>query len=115
MNYIFIVFSADAQFSCHTPVFDVAFAHSLELEKPALQHQISVLQRSAGKRPKLILLDRLLWAGLSRVWSDGRSALAIVQPDTVIAWHRKGFRLLWCGRFGGANRQDLRFRLKSAT
>jgi hypothetical protein len=67
----------------------------LELENLALRHQIGVLQRSARKRPKLILLDRLLWAGLSRFWSDWRSALAIVQPETVIAWHRRGFGLFW--------------------
>jgi putative transposase len=36
-----------------------------------------------------------LWVWLSRVWSDWRSALAIVQPETVIAWHRAGFRLFW--------------------
>jgi hypothetical protein len=59
------------------------------------RHQIGVLQRSARKRPKLILLDRLLWAALSRVWSEWRSALAIVQPETVVAWHRRGFRLFW--------------------
>ena len=41
---------------------------ALELENLALRHQIGVLQRSARKRPKLILLDRLLWAALSRVW-----------------------------------------------
>ena len=68
---------------------------ALGLENLALRHQIGVLQRSAIKRPKLILLDRLLWAGLSRVWSDWRSALAIVQPETVIAWHRRSFRLFW--------------------
>ena len=67
----------------------------LELENLALRHQIGVLQRSARKRPKLILVDRLLWAWLSRVWRDWRSALAIVQPETVIAWHRRGFGLLW--------------------
>jgi hypothetical protein len=37
----------------------------------------------------------MLWAWLSRVWSDWRSALVIVKPETVIAWHRKGFRLFW--------------------
>ena len=68
---------------------------ALELENLALRHQIGVLQRSARKRPQLILLDRLLWAALSRVWSDWRSALAIVQPETVVAWHRRGFRLFW--------------------
>jgi putative transposase len=68
---------------------------ALEQENLALRHQIGVLQRSARKRPKLILLDRLLWAALSRVWSEWRSALAIVQPETVVAWHRRGFRLFW--------------------
>ena len=68
---------------------------ALGLENLALRHQIGVLQRSAQKRPKLILLDRLLWAWLSRVWSDWRSALAIVRPETVLAWHRRGFGLFW--------------------
>ena len=68
---------------------------SLELENLALRHQIGVLQRSARKRPKLTPVDRLLWVLLSRIWSDWRSVLAIVQPDTVIGWHRKGFRLFW--------------------
>jgi transposase InsO family protein len=40
-------------------------------------------------------LDRLLWVWLSRVWSGWRSALAIVEPETVVAWHRKSFRLFW--------------------
>ena len=68
---------------------------ALELENLALRHQIGVLQRSAGKRTKLTPLDRLLWVWLSRIWSDWRSALAIVQPETVIAWHRRGFGLFW--------------------
>ncbi|MGB7847619.1 MAG: hypothetical protein WBL63_18555, partial [Candidatus Acidiferrum sp.] len=39
--------------------------------------------------------DRLLWICLSRFWRDWRSALAIVKPETVVAWHRAGFRLFW--------------------
>jgi hypothetical protein len=66
---------------------------ALQLENPALRHQIGVLQRSARKRPKLTCMDRLLWVCLSRLWRDWRSALAIVRPETVIAWHRAGFRL----------------------
>ena len=68
---------------------------TLELENLALRHQIGVLQRSARKRPRLTPGDRLLWVLLSRIWSDWRSMLTIVQPDTVVAWHRKGFRLFW--------------------
>src|ERR1700736_2527655 len=71
---------------------------ALGLENLALRHQISVLQRSASKRSKLTPLDRLLWAWLSRIWSDWRSALAIVKPETVIAWHRRRFRLFWAWR-----------------
>ena len=67
---------------------------ALQLENLALRHQIGVLQRSV-KRPKLAPVDRLLWAWLCAVWGGWRSALVIVKPDTVIAWHRKGFRLFW--------------------
>ena len=68
---------------------------ALQLENVALRHQIGVLQRSAKKRLPLNNADRLFWAGLSCVWADWRSALRIVKPDTVIAWHRKAFRKFW--------------------
>ena len=67
---------------------------ALRLEILALRHQLGVLQRSV-KKPKLTLADRFLWAWLCQRWSDWRSALVIVQPETVIGWHRKGFRLFW--------------------
>jgi len=67
----------------------------LALENLALRHQIGVLQRSARKRPKLTPADRLFWVGLSRIWSDWRSALAIVKPETVVTWHRAAFRRFW--------------------
>jgi len=69
---------------------------ALGLENLALRHQIGLLQRSASKRPKFPG-DRLLWICLSRLWCNWRSALAIVKPETVVAWHRAGFRLLWTG------------------
>src|ERR1700730_13308242 len=59
---------------------------ALRLENLALRHQIGVLQRSAGKRPRLTPADRLLWVWLSRIWRDWRGPLAIVKPETVIAW-----------------------------
>jgi hypothetical protein len=58
----------------------------------------SSAQRAATlvtRRPRLSRADRVLWAWLSRVWIDWREALVIVKPETVIAWHRKGFRLVW--------------------
>ncbi len=68
---------------------------ALQLENLALRHQIGVLLRSARKRPKLAPLDRLLWVWLSRIWRDWHSTLAIVKPETVLAWHRQGFRRFW--------------------
>ena len=68
---------------------------ALQVEILALRHQIGVLRRSAKKRPKLTVVDRLFWAWLSGAWADWRSALVLVKPETVIAWHRKGFRLFW--------------------
>jgi transposase InsO family protein len=47
------------------------------------------------KRPKLTASDRFLWAWLSSTWQDWRSALILVQPETVIGWHHKGFYLFW--------------------
>jgi hypothetical protein len=67
---------------------------ALQLEIVALRHQINVLRRSA-KRPKLTDADRVFWAWLSEVWSNWRTALVIVRPETVIAWHRRGFRWFW--------------------
>jgi putative transposase len=66
------------------------------VEFVALRLQVLVLQRS-GRAHKLRLraADRLLWVWLSRLWSGWRSALVIVKPETVIAWHRRGFRLYW--------------------
>jgi putative transposase len=68
---------------------------ALQLENLALRQQIGILQRSAKKRPKLTPADRLLWVALSHIWRDWRSALAIVKPETVVAWHRAGFRRFW--------------------
>jgi hypothetical protein len=44
-------------------------------------------------------MDRWLWVVLSHVWTEWRTALVIVKPETVI-WHRRGFRLWWLGRVG---------------
>src|SRR3954467_9095276 len=67
----------------------------LRLENLALRQHLPVLRRSAPKRLKLTPVDRLFWVGLRRVWADWKSALMIVQAETVAAWHRKGFRLFW--------------------
>jgi len=66
----------------------------LALENIALRHQLDVLQRNA-KRPQLRPSDRALWALLSRFLPKWRRHLTIVQPDTVVGWHRSGWRLYW--------------------
>ena len=67
---------------------------ALALENLALRHQLDVLKRNS-KRSHLTNRDRTLWVILSRIWSDWRKPLTLVQPDTVIRWHRRGFRLYW--------------------
>ena len=69
---------------------------ALQAEIIALRHQLLVLHRSnRHRRPHLKLFDRLLWVWLSQMWAGWPSVLLIVKPETVIAWHRKGFRLYW--------------------
>lgn len=68
---------------------------ALHLEVLALRHQLQVLQRSQPRRVRLANADRWLWAWLSRSWLAWRTALVIVRPETVIAWHRQGFCWFW--------------------
>ncbi len=69
---------------------------ALQAEILALRHQLLVLQRSRrGYKLRLSSADRVLWVWLSRLWTEWRSALIIVKPETVIAWQRQGFRLYW--------------------
>ena len=70
---------------------------AIALENLALRHQLAVLQRSVN-RPRLARWDRVLWVWLSRLWTDWRASLVIVQPATVLAWHRRGFQLYWWWR-----------------
>lgn len=63
---------------------------ALILENAALRHQIEVLQRNST-RPTLKWRDRAFWDILSCLWPDWRRALHVVQPETVIRWHRQGF------------------------
>ncbi len=67
---------------------------SLQLENLALRQQVAILKRER-RRPWLQTCDRLFWVILSRLWPRWREALVIVRPETVIGWHRKGFRAFW--------------------
>jgi hypothetical protein len=64
------------------------------LEVLALRQQVAVLKRKQ-LGPKLNRMDRLFWTALRHCWSRWTEVLVIVKPDTVIGWHRAGFRLYW--------------------
>ena len=71
-----------------------AAVREIALENLALRQQLTVFQRRCP-RPRLRKVDRLFWLCLSRTWKNWRRALIIVRPETVISWHRQGFRLFW--------------------
>ena len=68
---------------------------SLEAEIVALRHQLNVLRRKSTKRLAFSNFDRLIFAGLYGIAPNVLNALVIVKPETVIGWHRAGFRLFW--------------------
>ena len=67
---------------------------SLLLENLALRQQLAVLKRRYP-RPRLNLLDKLFWVAVRRSWSGWQQSLLVVTPETVVRWHRAGFRLYW--------------------
>src|ERR1700693_3577269 len=66
----------------------------LVLENLALRQQLTVLKRRRP-RPILGLFDKLFWVVARRIWSGWKQNLIIVTPETVVRWHRAGFRLYW--------------------
>jgi hypothetical protein len=60
----------------------------------ALRQQLATFTEK-GRRPRITPADRGFWVLLSQMWSGWKEALVVVQPDTVVRWHRKGFRLYW--------------------
>ncbi len=66
----------------------------LATENLALRQQLSVYHHSK-KRPKIRLRDKVFWIFISTFWNNWKNALIFVKPETVIGWHRKGFKLFW--------------------
>ena len=64
------------------------------LENAALRQQLTIYRRTP-KRTRLRSEDRLFWIALRRLWPQWTRPLIIVQPNTVIGWHRKGFQAMW--------------------
>src|SRR5262245_46053002 len=67
----------------------------LEAEILVLRQQVNVLRRQVPKRPVLTNIDRLVFVWLYRMFPSTVCALAIVRPQTIIRWHRLGFRAYW--------------------
>jgi hypothetical protein len=67
---------------------------ALVLENLALRQQLAAYERTC-KRPRLRTADRVFWVWLSKLWPKWSSVLLIVKPQTVIGWHRQGFKLYW--------------------
>ena len=70
---------------------------AVALEILALRQQLAALKRSV-KRPRLRASDRLFWMLLANVWRDWRRVLVLVQPATVVRWHREWLRRRWAAR-----------------
>ena len=66
----------------------------LLMENPALRQQLGVLKQR-HPQPRFAAPDKLFWVILQRIWPGWKRALIIVQPETVVRWHRTGFKLYW--------------------
>ena len=67
----------------------------LEAEIVMLRHQVNVLRRRVPSKPRLTVADRLIFVWLYRLFPSVLSALSAIEPETVLRWHRMGFRLYW--------------------
>src|SRR3989441_2997858 len=73
---------------CRRPHRDLA------LENLALRQQL-VVWKAREPRPRLTEMDRIFWVSLSKLWTSWRNSLRMVRPETVVGWHRQGFRRYW--------------------
>ena len=80
----------------------VAFARAavseraeLAAENVVLRQQLAVLTRPTRKRPRLRRCDQIFRVLIRRLWRRWDHHLAVVRPETVIRWHRQGWRLFW--------------------
>jgi transposase InsO family protein len=79
----------------HVVVSPLKTKARLEAEIIMLRHQLNVLGRRVPSKPKFTIVDRLLFIWLYRLFPTVLNAVAIAQPETIIRWHRTGFRLYW--------------------
>ena len=67
----------------------------LEAEVTVLRHQLNILRRRSPKRVRPNALDRAIFVWLYRLFPDIGNAVAIIRPETIVRWHRMGFRAYW--------------------
>jgi len=67
----------------------------LEAENLLLRHQLSIAWRRAPPRARLFGSDRVLLVWITRLWPSLLRAVQVVQPETVLRWHRAGFKMFW--------------------
>src|SRR5258708_7104540 len=68
---------------------------SLEAENLVLRQQVIVLSRKSASRVRLRNIDRLIFVRLCGCFPSILNAITVVKPETVIRWHRRGFRAYW--------------------
>ncbi|MGB8578122.1 MAG: integrase core domain-containing protein [Pseudolabrys sp.] len=68
----------------------------LEAENLFLRHQLNIALRQAPPRLRLRGSDRALLVGMTKLWPSLLSVTQVVQPETILRWHRKGFKAFWC-------------------
>lgn len=79
----------------------------LVAENLVLRHQLAVLTRPTRQRPRLRARDTAFWVLIRRLWRDWRGPLVLVRPETVVGWHRRGWRWFWRWRSRGGGRPRL--------
>jgi hypothetical protein len=82
------------------------------IENLLLRQQLAVLKEK-GIRPQLSQTDRSFWVLISKIWPRWRDVLHIVQPETVIRWHREGFRRHWTRKCRKRGRPPIEPRIRA--
>jgi hypothetical protein len=67
----------------------------LEAEISVLRHQLNVLRRQVSSKPRLTVADRVIFVWLYRPFPSVLSAISLIEPETLLRWHRMGFRQYW--------------------
>ncbi len=77
-------------------VFDLFKSRSrLEAENLFLRHQLNIALRRAPSRVRLSSSDRALFVLMTKLWPNLVGMARLVQPETILRWHRTGFRVFW--------------------